>query len=186
MLTGRPGPAFLAIPDELLPTKIDAGKAPVYQAERYRVTNMGAGDPTWIEQAAEWLAAAERPFLHAGKGVLWAGASAEFLALAEYLGAGMSASMGARGVVPEDHPHYFHLLNMQAAGLARNEADVVLVAGSRLGEYDAWGMPPMWGDPARQRTIQIDCDPASIGVNRPVDLGIVADARAAWLLCWRP
>lgn len=179
MLTGRPGPAFLAIPDELLPHPVDPAKAPVYPAARYRVTHMGAGDPAWIQQAADWLAAAQRPFLHAGKGVLWADAAAEFVALGDYLAASMSSSLGARGVVPEDHPHYFHLFDLQATALARNEADVVLIVGSRLGEYDGWGMPPAWGAPDRQRTIQIDVDPLSIGLNRPVDLGIVADAKAA-------
>ncbi len=177
--TGRPGPAFLAIPDELLGLNIEADKAPVYPAEKYRMISMGAGDPAGIEQAAEWLANAKRPFLHAGKGVLWAEASQEFVELGDYLAAGMSTSMGARGVVPEDHPHYFFLFDMQASALAKNEADVVLVVGSRLGEYDGWGMPPAWGDPSRQKTIQIDVDPYSIGLNRPVDLGLVADAKLA-------
>ncbi len=68
---------------------------------------------------------------------------------------------------------------MQASMMARNEADVVLVVGARLGEYDGWGMPPAWGEPARQKTIQIDVDPLSIGLNRPVDVAIVADAQAA-------
>jgi thiamine pyrophosphate-dependent acetolactate synthase large subunit-like protein len=105
---------------------------------------------------------------------------AEFVALGDHLAAGMGSSLGARGVVPEDHPHYFHIFDMQASMMAvRNEADVVLVVGARLGEYDGWGMPPAWGDPARQRTIQIDVDPLSIGLNRPVDVAIVADARAA-------
>jgi acetolactate synthase-1/2/3 large subunit len=63
--------------------------------------------------------------------------------------------------------------------MARNRADAVLVVGARLGEYDAWGMPPVWGAPAGQQTIQIDSDPMSIGLNRPVDIGIVADAKAA-------
>lgn len=178
-MTGRPGPAFIAIPDELLGAKIDSAKAPVFPAPHYRMTNMGAGDPAWIEQAAELLANAKRPFLHAGKGVLWANAAKEFVALGDYLAAGMSTSMGARGAVPEDHPHYFFLFDMQASALARNEADVVLVVGSRVGEYDGWGMPPAWGDPSKQKTIQIDTDPNSIGLNRPVDLGIVADAKAA-------
>ncbi len=61
----------------------------------------------------------------------------------------MSATLGARGVVPENHPHYFHPFDLGGAGLARAEADVVLVVGARLGEYDGWGGPPMWGDPAR-------------------------------------
>ena len=178
-MTGRPGPAFIAIPDELIGVKIDASKAPVYPASCYRMTHMGAGDPAWIEQAAEWLANSKRPFLHAGKGVLWANAAPEFVALGDYLAAGMSTSMGARGAVPEDHPHYFFMFDLQAAALARNEADVVLFVGSRLGEYDGWGMPPAWGEPAKQKTIQIDVDPNSVGLNRPVNLGIVADAKAA-------
>ena len=178
-LTGRPGPAFLAIPDELMSVKIDAEKVPVYPSARYRKVDMGAGDPEWIEQAAELLANSKKPYLHAGKGVLWAEASAEFLELGNYLAAGMGSSMGARGAIPEDHPHYFFLFDMQATSLARNEADVILVVGSRLGEYDGWGSPPAWGMPEKQKTIQIDSDPLSIGLNRPVDVGIVADAKSA-------
>ena len=178
-LTGRPGPAFIAIPDELMSVKIDAEKVPVYPSSQYRKIDMGAGDPDWIEQAAELLANSKKPYLHAGKGVLWADASAEFLELGNYLAAGMGSSMGARGAVPEDHPHYFFLFDMQATSLARNEADVVLVVGSRLGEYDGWGSPPAWGMPEKQKTIQIDSDPNSIGLNRPVDVGIVADAKSA-------
>jgi len=179
-MTGRPGPAYLAISDELLAQTIDEAQLPgIYPAERYRVTSMGAGDPAWIEQAADWLARAKRPYIHAGKGAVWAEASSELVALGDHLAAPMTTSLGARGVVPEDHPHCFHPFDMNGAGLARREADVVLVVGCRLGEYDSWGLPPVWGDPAEQKTIQIDADPMSIGINRPVDLAIIADARAA-------
>jgi acetolactate synthase-1/2/3 large subunit len=179
-MTGRPGPAYLAIPEELLLEKIDTDRIPpIHEAERYRVINLGAGDPAPIERAADLLANAKRIWLHAGKGVLWADGAKELLALGEYLGACMGTSLGARGVIPENHPHAFHPFDMAGAGLARAEAEVVLVVGGRLGEYDGWGGPPMWGDPAEQTTIQIDSDPMSIGLNRPVDLAIVADAKAA-------
>jgi acetolactate synthase-1/2/3 large subunit len=176
--TGRPGPAHLAIPDELLSQPVDISGMRLTPAERNRVVHLGAGDAACIAEAAELLAAAERPFLFAGKGVLWAEAASEFVALGDHLAAGMSTSLGARGVVPEDHPHYFHLFDMQTTGAVRNDADVVVVVGARLGEYDGWGMPPAWGDPAAQRTVQIDADPMSIGLNRPVDVPIVGDARA--------
>lgn len=179
-MTGRPGPAYLAIPDELLLETIDADRLPpVVPADRYRVTDMGAGDPTAVARAADLLANARRIHLHAGKGVLWADGARELAALGEHLGATLSTSLGARGAVPEDHPHCFHPFDLGGAGLARAEAEVVVVVGARLGEYDGWGAPPAWGDPARQTTIQIDADPLSIGVNRPVDLAIVADARRA-------
>jgi acetolactate synthase-1/2/3 large subunit len=179
-MTGRPGPSYLAIPDDVLAIEIDDDHAPpIYPAARYRVTSMGAGDPAWIRQAVALLATAERPYIHAGKGVLWAAAEKEMVALGEHLAAPMSSSLGARGVIPEDHAQYFHPFDLAGLGAARADADVVLVVGARLGEYDGWGMPPLWGDPAKQKTIHIDCDPMSIGLNRPVDLPIVADARAA-------
>jgi len=178
-MTGRPGPVYLAIPDDLLPVMIDPSKAaPIFPAAKYRVTNMGAGAQASIERAADLLAQSKRPFIHAGKGVLWADASTELVAVGDHLAAGMGSSLGARGVVPEDHPRYFPSYDMEGGGLARREADVVLIVGARLGEYDSWGMPPQWGAPAMQTTIHIDADPMSIGLNRPVDLPIVADARA--------
>jgi acetolactate synthase-1/2/3 large subunit len=175
-MCGRPGPVLLAIPDEMLGEEIDTAWLRLTPAAENRVLSIGAGDPQAIATAAEWLAGSERPFLFAGKGVLWAEASADLVALGEHLGAGMSTSLGARGVVPEDHPNYFHLFDMQTVQAVREDAEVVVVVGARLGEYDGWGMPPAWGDPARQRTIQIDADPMSIGLNRPVDLPVVADA----------
>lgn len=179
-LTPRQGPAYLQIADELLAQTIDEQHLPpIHPAARYRVTDLGAGDPQAIARAAVLLAGAQRPYVHAGKGVNWAGGAAELLALGEHLGAGLGTSLGARGTIPEDHPHYFHPFDMAGGGLARREADVVLVVGARLGEYDGWGLPPGWGEPGAQTTIQIDADPMSIGLNRPVDLAIVADARAA-------
>lgn len=175
---GRPGPAFLTVPDELLNEEIDPGSLRLTPAARNRVLNVGGGDPALIAAAAERLAGAERPFLFAGKGVLWSEASGAFMELSDHLAAATSTTLGARGVVPEDHPRYFHIADGAALRAVRADADVVLVVGARLGEYDGWGMPPAWGDPEHQHTIQIDADPLSIGLNRPVDEAIVADARA--------
>lgn len=178
-MVGRPGPTFLAIPDELLTEMVDPSTIRLTPADRNRVIDIGAGDPDLLEDAAKRLVAARKPFIFAGKGVLWCEASADFVELGEHLGAAMSTTLGARGVVPEDHPNYFQIVDGNTLRAVRNEADVVLVVGARLGEYDAWGMPPAWGDPDEQTTIQIDSDPMSIGVNRPVDLALVADAGAA-------
>ena len=177
--SGRPGPVYLEIPEDVLRETNEADKADVWApSERYH-GKLGLGDPESIEKAAELLAGAKRPFLHAGTGVAWAGAWDEFRALADYLSAGVTTSLGARGVFPEDHPRFLHPLDFEALEAARSEADVVLVVGSRLGELEHWGKPPFWGDPASQKLIQIDADPTTIGLNRPVDLGIVGDAKAA-------
>lgn len=175
-MVGRPGPTFLAIPDELLTETVDVSTMRLTPADRNRVINTGAGDADLLDAVAQRLASAKKPFMFAGKGVLWSEASERFVALAEHLGAAMSTTLGGRGAVPEDHPNYYQIVDGNTLRAVRNEADVVLVVGARLGEYDAWGMPPAWGDPDDQFTIQIDSDPMSIGVNRPVDLAVVADA----------
>lgn len=174
----RPGPAYVEIPEDITRGVGNPDSVSVWSPQQYRAGKVGAGDAALVARAAEMLARAERPFMHAGMGVSWSGAWDEFVALADYLVAGMTTSLGARGVVPEDHPRYFHPLNRDALEAARGEADVVLIVGSRLGELDRWGRAPSWGDPASQKTIHVDVDPHSIGLNRPVDLGIIGDARA--------
>ena len=177
-VSGRPGPVYLEIPEDLLRGAGDEDDAPVYAPSAYRVTHLGSGDPALVQQAVDLLLSARRPLLHAGAGVAWSGAWDELLALTEHLGACITTTLAARGVVPEDHPRYFHPLDRDALETAQTEADVVLAVGTRFGEVDGWGRPPVWGTADSQKVIQIDSDPVSIGVNRPVDLAIIGDARA--------
>ena len=178
-LSGRPGPVYVEIPEDLLKEAREEDEVQVEPPTRYRAATPGPGDPAAIARAADLLAEATSPLLHAGMGVSWAGAWEEFRALADYLGAVVTTTLPARGVVPEDHPHYIHLLDQETLLTARREADVILAVGTRFGELDGWGRPPWWGDPNTQKTIHIDVDPTSIGLNRPVDVGIVGDARMA-------
>jgi acetolactate synthase-1/2/3 large subunit len=176
--SSRPGPVYVEIPEDVLRATGDADSVPLWPAYRGQPGGRLAGDPAAIQAAAELLATAERPVLHAGTGISWSGAWTEFLALGDYLSAALTTSLGARGVVPEDHPRYFHALNRNALAAARGEADVVLVVGGRIGELDGWGRPPTWGATGQQTVIQVDVDPTSIGLHRPVELGITGDARA--------
>ena len=57
------------------------------------------------------------------------------------------------------------------------QADLILGVGTRFGELAMWGRPPLWGDPAEQPTIQIESNPANIGLNRPVDVALIGDAK---------
>jgi acetolactate synthase-1/2/3 large subunit len=176
--SGRPGPVYLEIPEDVMRGTGDPATVDVWSPAQYRAGRLGVGDLASVDQAATMLVGAERPLLHAGAGVSWAAAWEEFLSLADHLAAPITTSLSARGVVPEDHPRYFHPLNRNALEAARSEADVVLAVGGRLGELDNWGRSPSWGEPGVQKLIHVDIDPTAIGLNRPVDLGIVGDARA--------
>jgi acetolactate synthase-1/2/3 large subunit len=59
----------------------------------------------------------------------------------------------------------------------RNDADVVLCVGSRLGETDWWGKAPYWRQPAAQKMIQVDVDGAALGAAKPAALAVLADAK---------
>jgi acetolactate synthase-1/2/3 large subunit len=57
-----------------------------------------------------------------------------------------------------------------------SHADVILVVGARFNFVLAYGQPPRFN--ASARVIQIDIDPAEIGRNRDVEIGIAGDAGA--------
>jgi len=175
--SGRPAPVYLDLPADVLCQRFEAGQHPILPPERYRATTPPTADPDLVERAAEMLAEAKWPLIHAGGGVLRAGAWRELVELAEHLSAPVTTSVGARGAIPEDHPLCLIPSSYGALG-AQATADVVLLVGGRLGDLDFWGRPPAWGEVGEQRWIQIDIAPENIGLNRPVDLALVGDAKA--------
>ncbi len=176
MHNGRPGPVHVELPAPVLYETGDPQTAPVWPPAASRA---GAPQPSaeQLDEAAALLAAARRPVVIAGTGVDRADARDAVLQIAELLACPAIGSMAGRASVPADHPN--HVFGFGPAGdLARSEADVLLVAGSRMGNLDV-PYDTYWGDPKDKRLIQIDIDPRHFGVTRPLHLGIIADARAA-------
>lgn len=175
-LSGRPGPTHILIPEDIIAQRGDADSVSIISPKRYRLTQSLPGDPETIQKAARMLVDADLVNIHCGNGAERAGASAEVRQLAEHLGCAVTHTIRARGILPDDHPLCFHPTCMSRIA-ANNQADVVLAVGTRLGELNMWGQPPMFGEPDKQRLIQIDTEPAHIGLNRPTDIPLVGDAR---------
>jgi acetolactate synthase-1/2/3 large subunit len=176
MWAGRPGPVQIELPAPVLYATGDESTVCVPPPSAYRAAPPEASD-TRIAEVAALLAGAARPLVIAGSGVDRAGANAALLRVVERLACPVIVSMAGRAVVPADHPNAVYGLGA-GGDLAKREADVVLVAGSRLGNLDL-PFDKYWGDPKTQRLIQIDVDPRNIGVTRPVTHGIVADVGQA-------
>jgi len=176
MWTGRPGPVHLEIPLTTMYATGNADAMHIPTPDRYRACTPRPAEED-LRAAAEMLAAAERPLVVAGTGVDRADAHAVLTRVVERLGCPVITTMAGRAAVPSDHPAW---VSGSGAGsdVGRREADVVLVVGSRLGNLDL-PYDKYWGDPLRQRVIQIDLDPRNIGVTRPIALGIIADAKLA-------
>jgi acetolactate synthase I/II/III large subunit len=174
--SGRPGPVHLDFFVDVLFESHEEGEAKILSPGEYRTDARPAGDPASITKAVEMLLGAERPLIHVGGGVIRAKAWDELRELAEYLQVPVTTSVSGRGALPEDHPLLF-VTKGGGAIMAEQNADVVLCVGTTMSEMDFWGEPPIWGDPAGQRFIYVDIDPEIIGLNRPISLGIVGDAR---------
>jgi acetolactate synthase-1/2/3 large subunit len=165
-LTGRPGPVFVEIPVDLLMTSVEDRLAPIPTGYLHR--SGAPADPADIERLAALLGAAERPVIMAGSGVYWDDAAAALRALADAAGAPVFANGAGRGCLPPDHPSAF----AHARGFALAQADLVLVLGAPLDFRLGYGRPPSFAEGAR--VVMIDCDPAELGRNRPLALGLPA------------
>lgn len=172
--TGRPGPAMLALPADVLggPAPTDDGWRP---AVRTRLP--GGLDTEDARLIVSRMREAKTPVIIAGGGAQQA--REELVELAELLGAGVYAAFRRQDVFPNDHPLYCgHLALATPPDLLRplQEADAVLVAGSRLSEITTQSYtlprPEAW-------IAQLDRDPRSLGAVLPVDAGAAVDVRRA-------
>lgn len=175
--TGRPGVVHVDVPEDIMNAKMEPDPSWFRDPSGYRPLEPLAPTPGQVSRAAAMLSEAKLPLIHAGSGVLWAGAQEEVRALAERVGAVLTTSWAGRPVVDERSANALPMVYLDAIKRARNEADLVLVLGSRLGETDWWGKPPYWASADRQRLIQVDVDPECLGNIRPADLPIQADVK---------
>jgi acetolactate synthase-1/2/3 large subunit len=173
---GRPGVVHVTAAEDIL--NGDFGAAPpVLVPGAYRRTHPLAPSRSEIREAADMLLAAEKPMIHAGSGVLHAGAFEELRAVAEMLSAPVTTSWGGRAVIDERAEVAIPMNLVGVVNKVRTESDLVLALGTRFGETDWWGKPPYWRKAAEQKLIQVDIDDERMGVNKPVTLGVIADAR---------
>ena len=123
------------------------------------------------------IAAAERPILYTGGGIINAGpaASAALRNLAALTGAPVTSTLMGLGAVPSGDAQFLGMLGMHGtyeANLAMHDADLVVCLGARFddrvtGRLDAFS--------PGSRRIHVDIDRSSIGKIVRTDLGIVGD-----------
>jgi acetolactate synthase-1/2/3 large subunit len=163
-LSGRPGPVFVEIPVDLLLNSLEDRFAPIPTDYVHR--SPAAADPAAVERLAARLAEARRPMVLAGSGVWWDDAAGELTAFAETAGVPVFLNGAGRGCLPGSHPLAF----AQARGFALGQADFVLVLGTPLDFRLGYGRPPVFAEDAT--VCMVDCDPAELGRNRPLAVGI--------------
>ena len=173
--TGRPGPVVVDIPTDLSRAEIDYEPVTDVHLPGYQPTT--EGNTKQIRQAAKALAAARRPVIYAGGGVINANAAAELAELATSDRFPVTCTLMGLGAFPAPHPQWLGMLGMhgtRAANYAMDEADLICAIGARFDDRITGKLSEF---APRAKFIHVDVDPAEISKNVPAHIPIVGDAR---------
>jgi 5-guanidino-2-oxopentanoate decarboxylase len=168
MASGRPRPAYLEIPLDLL--KQPAGEAWIPRNLPHRPSP----DRNQAKEAARLLSAARDPVILLGAGASGAGIAA--LEIAERLGAVVFETTAGKGIVPEDHRLCLGYRWSHGKGKEwLDRSDCILAVGTELSETDAWQRQFTLDRPI----IRIDIDAGSLSRPHSALLAMLADSRLA-------
>ena len=178
--SGRPGPVLVDIPKDIANTEFDyepySGEV---EMPTYKPTITGHRHQ--IKKAAELIAAAERPILYVGGGVINSGASSEITELAEKANIPVTTTLKGLGAFSEVHPLSLGMLGMHGtayANYAVSECDLLIAVGARFDDR-VTGKAKEWVPNAK--IIHIDIDPAEIGKVLAADVPVVGDVKTILL-----
>jgi acetolactate synthase I/II/III large subunit len=173
--SGRPGPVLVDIPQDLSRAEIDY--EPVTDLRLPGYQPKVEGNQKQIRQAAKALAAAQRPVIYAGGGVVNAEASAELTEFATSDRFPVTCTLMGLGAFPAPHPQWLGMLGMhgtRTANYAMDEADLICAVGARFDDRITGKLSEF---APRAKFIHIDVDPAEISKNVPAHIPIVGDAK---------
>ena len=162
--SGRPGPVLIDITKNALVQKFEyEGYQKCDHIRSYRPKPIIR--PEYIEQAAELINAAERPFVIFGQGLILGKAENEFKAFLEKSGIPAAWTILGMSAIPTDHPLGMGMLGMHGnygPNVLTNECDVLIAVGMRFddrvtGRLDKYAK--------QAKVIHLDIDPAEIDKN---------------------
>jgi acetolactate synthase-1/2/3 large subunit len=176
-VSGRPGPAFLDLPLDILFTPIDEDDAPTFQ--HYVPQGIPIPNEASLDQALEALAAAERPAIFAGGGVRFSDAQEELRKFAEHAQIPVFSSSKARGCVSEHTPLGYAGFGLSASRGVHKQVggppDVVMLLGARVGMFTGSSGGARSMLPPDATIIQLEIVPEEIGRNHDVHIGLIGD-----------
>ena len=130
--SGRPGPVLIDIPKDVQIAKFDyEPAAPVTADEAFPAKDIR------IQQAAQTINAAKKPFIYFGGGLITSEAQDELLQMAELIDAPIGCSLMGVSGVPTDYPRFLGMQGMHghyACSTAMHHADCIIALGCRFND----------------------------------------------------
>ena len=179
LTSGRPGAVHIGLPYDVQKQSVDAADIWADASLNQYPARRSCADLAAVAQAAELLAKARRPLFIAGGGVVISGAEPELSACAERLGAAVATTISGRGSIGDGHALALGVVGSNGGTLATRAvvqaADLIVFVSCRAGSVttERWRYPA----PGQAGVIQLDVDPAVIGANYAVAVGLIGDAK---------
>ena len=173
--TGRPGPVLVDLPRDVVTNKAEFHYPDKIKLRSYNPTV--TGNPRQIKQAADAIAAAKKPVVYIGGGVILSGAADEVRELAEITKIPVTHTLMGIGGFPGTHPLSLGMLGMHGtyyANMAIHNSDLIIAIGAR---FDDRVTGKVEGFAPDAKIIHIDVDPTSIRKNVRVDIPVVGDVK---------
>nr|WP_253849193.1 acetolactate synthase large subunit [Mycobacterium asiaticum] len=173
--SGRPGAVLVDIPKDVLQGQCTFSWPPRMELPGYKPNTKPHNRQ--IREAAKLIAAAHKPVLYVGGGIIRGEATEELRELAELTGIPVVTTLMARGAFPDSHR-----LNMGMPGMhgtvgavaALQRSDLLIALGTR---FDDRVTGKLESFAPEAKVIHADIDPAEIGKNRHADVPIVGDVK---------
>jgi benzoylformate decarboxylase len=167
------GPVFVCLPADVL----DALNSEPVQPTVIPSTRV-VPEPGLIEQAATYLAQAQRPLIIMGDGIATAGAQDELARVAELLGAEVWGADSSEVNLSYTHPLFKGMLGHMfgsASSKVTLQADAILIVGTYVFPEVYPNLENVFAPGTK--TIHIDLNGYEIAKNFPVDLGLLSDPK---------
>jgi acetolactate synthase-1/2/3 large subunit len=178
--SGRPGPAIVALPEDISHAEFSFDPEELYVDERSTAipSHRSRPDASDVDRAAALIARAKRPLLLAGGGIHLSQAHDALLRLARAEGIPVAHTMSGKGAIACTDPlsaglfgRYDRIANDLIAA-----SDCLIVVGCKLGEIATKRYTIV---PTATPLIHIDVLGEEIGRTARADVAMVADARLA-------
>ena len=171
-MSGRPGPVLVDVPKDVQTALYDyEPHAPVLPDEK------SAAKDIRIQEAADTINEAKKPFIYFGGGLIASDAQDELMELADRIDAPMGCSMMGISGVPTDHPRFLGMQGMHghyACSTAMHHADLIIALGARFNDR-VTGNRSKFAKNAR--IVHIDIDGAELNKTVNANHGLRGDMK---------
>jgi len=174
--SGRPGPVLVDVPKDvtIARCKFEYPRQPAMRS----YNPVLKGHQGQIRKAVQLLAAAERPMIYTGGGVILSDSSELLNRLVDMLGYPCTNTLMGLGGVKASDPRFVGMPGMHGtyeANMAMQDCDVLLAIGARFDDR-VIGNPKHFAQNQR-KIVHVDVDPSSISKRVRVDVPIVGDVK---------